>query len=315
MSCGIKVKHRGRSGGSILILVTGGTGFVGSYLVRKLVYENYKVACVYRNSTDFTRVRDLYHQITWIDNKEEKITEAFNSYEIEGIIHCATSYGRGNATFFDVMKTNVQLPLFLLELANEKKVNFFINTDSFFTRELGDKWVKNSKVYMNSYTKSKYIFRETARENVENLDLSFINCELQHIYGCADNSGKFVSFLYNELVNDVPEIDLTEGEQTRDWTHVDDVVDAFIAIVKNVDNFERRKFYEFQIGTGIETSLKDFCLEMRKHSGSHTKLRFGRLKMQENEIMHAVADNSSLLALGWKPKVSLEEGIARMFNR
>lgn len=297
-----------------MILVTGGTGFIGSMLVAQLVDCNYDVACVCRNNSNFQRVENIYDKIYWVNDTEESLTECFEKYDIEGVIHCATTYGRKGNELFGVIKANVNFPLLLLELASRYNSKYFINTDSFFVRELNDSWSKNTKVYMDTYTKSKYIFRELIRDNMHNLDIAFINLELQHIYGEKDAKGKFVTYLIEQLKNNVPLIELTEGNQSRDWTYVTDVVDAYITIINNVDIFSCGRFYEYEVGTGVATTLKEFCLKVKEISGASTELLFGKKEMNKFEIMHSVANNEALRQLGWEPRVNIDEGVRRLFE-
>lgn len=297
-----------------MILVTGGTGFIGSRLVKEMLAQGYEVACVCRNNSDFSRVDMVYDQIKWVGNLESDIESAFQENDIEGVIHCATTYGRKGDEFFPVMEANVIFPLMLLKKACVHKAKFFINTDSFFTRELEGAWKVNQKVYMDLYTKTKYIFRESVRDNIGNIDVAFVNMELQHIYGGNDATGKFVEFLTHSLKNNVAEVELTEGLQGRDWTYVDDVVSAYITVLKKSKDFEPYHFYEFEVGTGKETTLRDFCLKMKEQSGAKTELAFGKRTMNTKELLHSVADNVELVKLGWKPQVDIDEGIRRILK-
>ncbi|NEX02312.1 Nucleoside-diphosphate-sugar epimerase [Pseudobutyrivibrio sp. NOR37] len=297
-----------------MILMTGATGFLGSNLAKALVERGFDLICIYRNSSSFSRLHDVYERITWIQNNEDDITKAFEEHEIDVILHCATDYGRDNTSMISVIKSNIEFPLYLFELAIKNKVKFFINTDTFFEDELKNGWISNSKVYLNNYVKTKFFFKNIVSENIEAYDISLINMKLQHIYGKNDDDTKFVQFLTNSLKNNMQKLELTAGVQTRDWIYIDDVVDAYIIVIDNLSKFKTSAVLNFEVGTGIETSLRDFCLLMKQISNATTEFVFGAREMNENELLSSKADNASLRQLGWKPQISLKKGIQLLFD-
>lgn len=293
--------------------MTGAAGFIGSRLLKKLIEGGHEVTALKRESTDLSRVESL--DCKWI--LEAEIPGTLNS-GIDAVIHMATTYGRDDSDPAPVWESNFTLPLDLLMAASKAGTPLFINTDSFFTRELAGGWNPDQKVYMNAYTRSKFAFRETARTNIPHMHTAFVNMELQHVYGAGDGDGKFVSFMKKSLLANVPELDLTEGKQLRDWIYSDDVANAYIAVLNDYAKFPekycRGSFTEYEAGTGISTSLKEVCLMMKEISGASTKLNFGAREMNPNELMESVADNSSLKAIGWTPEVTLKEGLSQIFR-
>lgn len=297
-----------------MILLTGITGFLGSKIARELLLDGKEVCGICRSTSSYKRVEDIYDQIKWVNNSREEINKAFEEYNIDIIIHCATDYGRDAESFVRVMQSNYVFPLNLIDAGRKNNIRMFINTDTFFTDEMKDGWKKGETVYLNSYVKSKFSFRETIRENIDSMHFAFVNLKLHHIYGDDDGEGKFVSFLIDALKKNVEEIELSQGAQGRDWINVRDVVSAYSFIVNHEDEFNDGYFYDFEVGTGIETSVRDFCILAKEISCSSTKLLFGKREMNKNELMHAKADISALKELGWTPQVSLEDGVRRMFD-
>lgn len=296
-----------------MILLSGGTGYIGSKLLKQLLSEGKEVACVFRNKSNFNRVELIKDRITWIHNDESSIGDFFSNYYVEGVIHCATSYGR-EGEFFSVVESNLCLPITLLRYADQWECQFFINTDSFFVNELRGAFQADHNVYLDNYTKTKFVVRELLKENIHHFKTRIINMELQHVYGNDDSNGKFLHFLKEKLLNNAEYVELTKGTQVRDWIYVDDVVSAYLTVIKHISRFNKNEWNEVEVGTGIGTSLKDVCIKMKQVSGAKTELCFGRKEMQSGEIEKSIANPKILLELGWIPTVSLEEGIGRIFS-
>ncbi len=70
-----------------------------------------------------------------------------------------------------------------------------------------------------------------------------------HMYGPGDSPNKFIPWLIAQLKNNVPKIDLTAGEQTRDFIYIDDVCTAFKTVCDKMDDIPER-FASFEVGTG-----------------------------------------------------------------
>lgn len=295
-----------------MILLTGATGFLGSSLLKKILAKGYEVCCIKRSSSDCSRVADLKEQCIWHDADKETLESVFKRHPIQIVIHCATNYGRNETDSLQVYKTNVSFPLELLEQSMKHECRYFINTDSFFVRQINCPREGEQNLYMGAYTKSKYIFTRIVKDEISNWNLAFINMQLEHIYGPEDSAEKFVAFLLGQLQKNVAQMELTEGIQTRDWTYLEDALGAYLAVLQNIDRFEKGNFYQFEVGTGKETSLREFVEEAKKVTGSSTELLFGRKKMQVNELMHSCADNRALLDLGWSPQFNITAGIKKI---
>ena len=103
-------------------------------------------------------------------------------------------------------------------------------------------------------------------------------------------------------------VDLTGGEQKRDFIYIDDVVKAYKYILDFTLN-KYLKFKQFNIGTGKAYSIKELACEIKKQSKSSTKLNFGALPYRVDEIMISQADNSEMKNIGWEAEYDLRKGI------
>ncbi len=133
------------------------------------------------------------------------------------------------------------------------------------------------------------------------------------MYGAFDNDAKFTSHIINTCLENTPELKLTDGEQQRDFIHVDDVVSAFSVLLETVSS-EGHIDRDYDLGSGEATPIREFVEMVHRLTGSQTKLRFGALPYRDHEIMHSVANVEVLKKLGWSPKYSLEQGLRQTIS-
>ncbi|WP_200980070.1 NAD(P)-dependent oxidoreductase [Echinicola sp. 20G] len=284
------------------ILITGLNGFLGSHLASVLSDSNYDVIGLVRRSSDLNRVGKERYRLYFSDEKYS-LDQLFDENEIFAVIHTATIY-RAKETVNELIDTNLKLPVQLMEYVEKYKVKLFINTDTFFNNE------SSNYNYLGNYTLSKKHCIEWLRDIQESCTL--VNMKLHHIYGPYDSDTKFVTNITKKISEGVESISLTDCTQKRDFIYISDVCKAY---EKVIDNFSRlKKYSEFEVGTGVSTSVYDFITKIKELSNSSSVLRFGDLPQREGEPMFNQADVSALEHLGWFPEYSLDEGINELLK-
>lgn len=283
------------------ILMTGATGFLGSNLLKALLEQQHNIVILKRSFSDTRRIDDVMDKVMFFNIDEIEVGEVFGKIEPEVILHCATNYGRNEIDPFLVIDANLLLPLKLLEMGKKSGVNCFINTDTILDKRI------------NHYSLSKSQFKGWLEMYSESFVC--INVLLEHFYGAFDDKTKFASFIIDKVLNNALEIDLTEGRQKRDFIYIDDVVDAFIKIIGNLENL-KKGFYDYEIGTNEPVAIRDFVRLIKDISGNKsTKLNFGAIPYRKNEIMKSKVDTEAIRELGWSPKYSLEKGLRKTIEQ
>ncbi|GIP08632.1 NAD-dependent epimerase/dehydratase family protein [Paenibacillus macerans] len=289
------------------ILVTGGTGFVGSHLVKGLLDDHHHVIILKRSFSDTYRIDSILNKSVSYDIDKIAINNVFANECIDVVIHAATSYG-GNESLSEQIESNVVFPMKLLENAIEHKVQGFINTDTFFNKPAHQNYN-----YLSSYSKTKRYFLELADIFRGKGDTKLINARLEHVYGPNDNPNKFTINTITQLLNNIPSLELTLGEQKRDFISIDDVTSAYRYIINNLHLFS--DFYnEIEIGRGVSVSIRHFIESAHFLTNSSTQLLFGALPYRESEIMDSYANTSKLKEMGWSWNDGIEEGIKKIIN-
>ena len=291
-----------KSGTKRVILITGATGYLGSKLVHALVHrDQYDIIILKRKSSNMFRISELLGKIKVYDLDTTAIENVFMENKIDTILHCATDYGRKNANPLQVIDANLLLPIRLLELGRKHNIHCFINTDTILDKRI------------SHYSLSKRQFSEWLMSYKNNIVC--INVALEHFYGPEDDPTKFVSFVVQSLLKKVDTIDLTAGEQKRDFIFIHDVVSAFLKIIDYSSSL-RNDFYEFQIGGSEPVTIKEFVLMIKRLTGNTTTiLNFGALPYRENEIMECRIDMRPIKKLGWNTTYSLEKGLKLMIEQ
>jgi len=282
------------------ILVTGATGYLGSNLVKNLA-SDYDIVILKRRRSNTQRIDSILGSITSIDIEDTNFCDLFKNQTFYGVIHCATNYGRDENDLDDTIEANLILPLRLLKNAFQNKVEFFINTDTILDKRI------------NYYSLSKAQFKDWFI--FFSSKIKAINIELEHFYGKGDDPSKFVSKVIRDLAsNEVKSIDLTLGEQKRSFIYIDDVVEAFRVILKNMEKLSN-EFNSYQVGSKTQISIRNFVTLIKELSGNtNTDLNFGALPYRNNEAMEVVLDISKLEKLGWSEKVSLRDGLKKAID-
>ena len=287
------------------VLLTGATGFFGSHLLKNLLKcTNNNIVVLKRSFSKTHRIESELSSSRIVSYDIDKVSlEHIQWNDIFAVIHCATEYGRVGVPSSKILESNLIFPVNIAELAIKNGVNTFINTDSYFNKE------GLSYQYLLDYSLSKKSLNLWLKYFSQKIKV--VNMILEHIYGEDDNPDKFVEKMIQDIaIKPKPEINLSGGDQKRDFIYIKDVCDAYVGAL-NYSQKNNFRYKSFQIGTGKAISLKDFVSFIKQISNNNeTKLNFGALPYRADEIMFSVADTCELYNIVNVDKFcSFKEGI------
>jgi CDP-paratose synthetase len=270
--------------------LTGASGFLGSWLIKSPIVETYDVTAIVREPRA-------------LPIRQKTLEDLKVSGEVaEVIVHAATEYARGGLNLGNLVEANISLPIRLIDLSRET-LTHFITIDSYYNKEA------QIYPYLPQYCISKRLLMNWL--DLEFGDIAVSRVYLEHVYGPNDRSDKFVPYVIEKLKRDET-VELSTGVQERDFIYVEDAADAVYKITKRVTALSERAVFE--VGSGVTTSINDFVRLAKLEASSRSEIRNFVNLDRSNEIMSSVANLEALSAIGWRPKISLREGIRMLLE-
>jgi len=276
------------------VLVTGGTGFIGSRLVKELHRRGFLVTVLTR---DRRRAIGLGCGVVEYNELDDMTPQNV-------VIHLATNYGREDGSVKDLVESNLFQPIRIFEKALTWKSSLIINTDTYYSKISGSHAFENyilSKKQLKEWLVMKFSKR-----------IAVASMKLEHVFGPNDSGEKFCGKIIKSCLNNEAAISLSQCTQKRDFIFIDDVVSAYILILEVRGNL--KGFNEFEVGTGVMHSLKDFAETCKQLSNSEVEFNYGAVKTQQNDLLNSAADNTPLSKLGWTPTYSMEQGLKKILT-
>ena len=136
---------------------------------------------------------------------------------------------------------------------------------------------------------------------------------MESLYGPGDDNTKFITWFMNQCRNNISTIDLTGGDQKRDFIYIDDAALAYFTILHYKNKFNTR-FENVNIGSGQSHSIREICELIKKITSSSSFLNFGKIQYRDGEKMLSVADTRKLTDFGFQIRTNLDDGLTKMME-
>jgi len=297
-------------------LVTGASGFIGSMLVRRLVNEHNKVHLILRSQSKPWRIDKLLDKVKIHISDLSQVSDLISIMkEVKPniIYHLATNGAYSYQKDADqIIKTNIVGTWNLLQACNSIGYDLFVNTGS--SSEYGFKQyamretdlLEPASYYAVTKCSQTLLCSHIAREEKRPI----VTMRPFSVYGPYEEPKRFIPTLMNALFLHT-KMNLVAPDIARDYIYIDDIVDAYLRI----DELKKSPGEYFNIGTGIQSSIKDVVDSAVMVTGRTTKFQWGRMKNRKWDTKAWVADISKAkILLKWTPKISLEEGLKKTWE-
>jgi len=299
-------------------LVTGCAGFIGSHLVDKLLDLGYEVIGI-DSFTDYYP-RDLkeanisnalkHKNFTLI---EESILDVDKFPDADYVFHEAAQAGvraSWGKSFEIYTRNNIETTQRLLEFYKDRELKKFVYASSSSVYGNAELPMKEDRLLKPV---SPYGVTKLAGENLcylywKNYNVPTISLRYFTVYGPRQRPDMAIHKFVKAILNDEEIIVYGDGKQTRDFTYVDDIVEATILAAKSDIRGE-----VFNVGGGSRISVNELIKRIEIIVKHKAKLKY--VENQKGDVRDTLADISKAgKLLGWKPMTNIDKGLKKYIN-
>lgn len=299
------------------ILVTGGSGFIGSNLVKQLVKEGCIVTVLDNFSTGFYRNLEQVCPIKMIEGDiRDKVVVERAMQDVDIVFHLAASVGNKRSIDNPIKDAEINVigTLQIIQSAIENKIHkLVVSSSAGIFGELKELPIKedhpiepDSPYGCTKLCEEKLCLSLGRLYNIEVICLRYFN-----VYGPNqqyDHYGNVIPIFVYKILHDQPITIFGNGEQTRDFVYVDDVVQANIKAAKCI-GFSGA----LNIASGTSVKINQLVEIIKEKSGSPVKIEYG--KERPGDVLHSIADiTEASRRIGYSPRINLEDGIEHYIN-
>lgn len=293
--------------------MTGGTGFVGANVVRRLLDRGDEVHLLQRPEARYWRLEDVLADVEVHEadiGDRESVRAALAAVSPAVVLHLATEGAyEDQADPQRILRTNVQGTLHLLQAACEAGRPLFINVGSsseygFKTEPMQESDVLEPNSYYSAF-KAAQTHLTAVMSRLE--ELPAVTFRLFSVYGPWEEPTRLIPTLIRRARGGEP-LDMVSPEIARDFVYVDDIVEA----LTDFDPLTELKGDVFNLGSGRQTTLGDVVEAVQSTVGDASEVRWGAFEKRHWDSANWLADPTRTRdTLGWSAQTTLHEGIQR----
>lgn len=273
------------------IFLTGGTGFIGSHVLKQLLASDIEVIAHRRKEISNPRIL-IEDPIRWLTKPISDI-ESKDFEGVDVLLHLASHSVQYP---FDSLENNILYnvvePLEMFKKAHQAGVTKYVVAGSCFEYgSSGDRFeyipADAPLEPTNDYATSKAMSFLAFRQFALNKRVSLSYQRIFHAFGEGQQDDRLWPSIKKSALSG-KDMELTLGNQIRDFVHVESVSSKLIAACEGISNFSEEKIIIENIGSGSPQSIAQFASYWWKYWNADGKLKLGSLPYRDNEVMRFV---------------------------
>ena len=302
------------------VLITGGTGFLGSHLTKRIIDEVESITIATTDIRQKTTLKSLGVDMSKINLVKGDIRDfdfvrlLFNEYEFDTVFHLGAisevvKCQSDPKLAFDVNIGGTVNVLEACRMYGKVKAVVVSSSDKAYGSGEVPYIERQSLNGVGTYEVSKSATDLIARSFYSNYDVPVVVTRCSNLYGGGDmNFSRVIPNNIKKILNgERPMIWKGSEKSTREFLYIDDAVDAYLSLVKNVD---KTKGEAYNIGSGEVFTIEELLNKLLTTMESNLEIEY--VEKDFPEISHQYLDSTKIMShTEWKPKTTLGIGLKK----
>ena len=297
------------------VLITGGTGFIGSNFVYKFLDLGYDVHLIVRPESNFWRIEPIKKKVKlhYINlTNTEDVNKFILNLKPQIILHFA-AYGAYQSKQQDVkltIDTNLLGTVNLVNALSKIKFDCLIYTGSSSEYGIKNRPMKESDILnpVNLYGITKAAATMYCQYMSKKLDLPIVIMRPFAVYGYFEDKDRLIPTVIKACLTNT-ELNLSTSYSVRDFIFIEDIIDAYLKAINSIQKIQGEIF---NLGTGEQTEIAQIVNFVKQFAHSLIEPHYGKVMPAQIEPKTWIADIlKAKKLLNWQPKYDLGVGLRK----